>query len=269
MNIIVPLFIIVFIVMFYNYKLFNIKENMDFIIQNNIIDSKYTAVIIEPREHKALEYVLTNFLENLNSDWNIIVFHGNKNNKYVNDIINMKLEKYKNRIKMINLNIDNLEYPNGYNDLLYNKNFYDYIPSEIFLIFQTDTIICSKYKDFIYKYINYDYVGAPWMSNGLVGNGGLSLRRKSKMLALLDKCDINYNFNEDGFFSNMTVCNNVDINKPTFDEAKDFSIETVYNDKSFGIHKAYTYIDTDGIDKISKFCPEIIELKKLNDKENF
>ena len=31
--------------------------------------SKYTAIIVEPRKHKALELVLTNFLKNLNDYW--------------------------------------------------------------------------------------------------------------------------------------------------------------------------------------------------------
>jgi hypothetical protein len=32
------------------------------------MSSKYTAVIIEPRQHKALQFVLNNFLENLNDE---------------------------------------------------------------------------------------------------------------------------------------------------------------------------------------------------------
>ena len=45
--------------------------------------SKYTAIIVEPREHKALAFVLENFLENLNDDWNVIILHGTENKKYV------------------------------------------------------------------------------------------------------------------------------------------------------------------------------------------
>jgi hypothetical protein len=41
--------------------------------------NKYTALIIEPRKHKALEFVLKNFLENLSNEWSIIIFHGNLN----------------------------------------------------------------------------------------------------------------------------------------------------------------------------------------------
>jgi len=247
------------------------KENIDFTITENSKphNSKYTAVIVEPRKHKALEYVLNNFLENLNSDWNFIIFHGTTNKEYIQNIIDTKLLKHKNRIQLINLNVDNLAYPNGYNDLFYTKEFYTYIPTEVFLVFQTDTAICSKYKDLINDFIKYDYVGAPWehirdrSGNYEVGNGGLSLRRKSKMLEILDRCKFDKNMNEDIVFSKVEVrnCSSLLLNKPSGEKAKEFSIEAVNNDKSFGIHKAYAMHD---INTFSSWCPEVIEVQKLN-----
>lgn len=149
---------------------------------------KYSAVIIEPRSHPALEFVLNNFTTNLNDDWGFIIFYGNLNYNYIINIIT-KIPNYNIRIKLINLNIDNLTIK-MYNDLLTNINLYENIPTETFLIFQTDTLINPKYKDLIYEFINYDYVGAPWISNGDVGNGGLSLRKKSKMIEIIKKKNI-------------------------------------------------------------------------------
>jgi hypothetical protein len=68
----------------------------------------HTAIIIEPRKHKALRFVLKNFLDNLSNDWNIIVFHGNQNIDYVNTIVDRTLMQYKSKITLVNLNIDNL-----------------------------------------------------------------------------------------------------------------------------------------------------------------
>ena len=107
---------------------------------------KYTAIIIEPRKHKALSFVLKNFLENLSSSWSIIVFHGNLNKEYVKNIIDKDLNKYKDRIKLKNLHLDNVT-RGGYSKLLANKDFYKNIPTEVFMVFQTDTIIISKNKD--------------------------------------------------------------------------------------------------------------------------
>ena len=47
----------------------------------------YTAIIVEPRKHKALPFVLQNFTENLNEDWNFIIYHGTENKSMVKSII--------------------------------------------------------------------------------------------------------------------------------------------------------------------------------------
>jgi hypothetical protein len=65
-------------------------------------NNKYSAIIVEPREHPSLSFVLNNFLKNLSDDWLIIVMHGSKNGKYIDNIISRDLQKYKNRIAKIN-----------------------------------------------------------------------------------------------------------------------------------------------------------------------
>ena len=167
----------------------------------------YTAIIIEPRRHPALEFVLINFLENLNNEWNIIIYYGNNNIDFLKNIIDTKLNKYINRITTINLNVNNLTLQD-YNNLMINTQFINSIPTEIFLIFQTDSMICDTNKDLIYNFLEYDYVGAPW-SEGGVGNGGLSLRRKSKILEIIKNCPYNIGDPEDKYFSRG--CNNIYI----------------------------------------------------------
>lgn len=227
----------------------------------DLTDLKKTAIIVEPREHLALELVLKNFTENLDDSWGFIVFHGNKNIDFVQNIIN-KLN-INNRVKLVNLNINNLTI-DDYNNLFYNETFYSHIPTEIFLVFQTDTFICKKYKNVINKFLKYDYVGAPWdgpWSKGKnVGNGGLSLRRKSKMLELLKRCDHKWENNllaEDIFFSNCLNCQNINVYKPSFEEAKEFSMETIQSDNSFGIHKYWIYGNQ------ANYCDNIEELLKF------
>ena len=245
------------------------------------MESKYTAIIIEPRKHNALEFVLNNFLENLNDDWNIIIYHGNNNIEYLQNIINNKLTKYKNRIISKNLNVDNLSI-NDYNNIMKNREFIESIPTEMFLIFQTDTMICEEQKELIYNYMNYDYVGAPWSSDYLlytvgndidinklslsstrfIGNGGLSLRRKSKMIEILDKCTASSIY-EDVYFS--YGCKDVDIKKPLIEDANKFSIEQINNGKSFGVHKSWAYVNVS-----ENQCKNYNELVKLNIiQENF
>ena len=110
----------------------------------------YTAIIVEPREHPALEFVLNNFVSNLSDEWNIIVFHGNKNIDFLKKIIENNLHT---RISLINLQVDNLTI-NDYNNLFMKSTIlYDNIPTETFLVFQTDTIIFEKHKHLINDFL--------------------------------------------------------------------------------------------------------------------
>jgi len=182
--------------------------------------------------------------------------YGNKNKDFVLNIIDNDLSEYRERITIKNLNVDNLTIAE-YNNLLTSKEFYDNIPSEIFLVFQTDSVICDENSKIINDFMQYDYVGAPWKD--AVGNGGFSLRRKSKALEIISKCKRG-NENEDVYFANP--CTN--IFKPSMEKAKMFSVEAYYSDKSFGVHKPWAYLDEEEMDNKIKKCPPLKELWELN-----
>ena len=258
MNIYV-LLLVLFISLLYIIYLHNNNIQEIYLNKNNNKE-KYTAIIIEPRKHAALEYVLENFVKNLDYNWNFIIFHGNLNEEYVKNIVNNKLSNYKNRITLKNLNVNNLTI-NDYNKILVSKKIYNDIPTEVFLIFQTDSIICKEYKDLINFYIKYDYVGAPWINDKKVGNGGLSLRRKSKMLEIINNCKYD-NKPEDMYFS--LSCPYIYRNKPSFDDAKHFSVETVYDDISFGVHKPWIHFKDEEMKKKNNSCKGLDILTILN-----
>ena len=134
--------------------------------------TKYTAIIIEPRKQRALHFVLHNFLSNLSDDWSIILFHGNTNIEYAQNIVKCLEEKYSNRITLFHLNVNNLN-SREYSHVLMTEMLYHYIPTETFLVFQTDSMILTENKDRINDFLQYDYVGAPWnwASDHPVGNG--------------------------------------------------------------------------------------------------
>uniref|UniRef100_A0A6C0L930 DUF5672 domain-containing protein n=1 Tax=viral metagenome TaxID=1070528 RepID=A0A6C0L930_9ZZZZ len=182
--------------------------------------------------------------------------YGNKNKQFIMDIIDNDLSEYKERINTKNLNVDNLTIAD-YNDLLTSKEFYDNIPSEIFLIFQTDSVICGENNELIDDFLKYDYVGAPWKD--AVGNGGFSLRRKSKTLEIISKCKRGSE-NEDVYFANPCVSNF----KPSMEKAKTFSVEAYYSDKSFGVHKPWAYLTNDEMEEKVKKCAPLKELWELN-----
>ena len=266
------LFIILFCILLFSIHLIRLNKN-EYKNNYNILESfsnkeKMTAIIIEPREHKAFEFVINNFLQNLSDNWDFIIFHGNKNKIYIENIINNitnknyknKLSNIKDRIKLINLNIDNLSL-DDYNKLLTTRDFYKYIYTETFLIFQTDSIICEENKDNINNFLDYDYVGAPWQDKN-VGNGGLSLRKKSKMLEIIDKCIYKKNTPEDVYFA--LSCPEINRNKPSFEDAQNFSVEAIYNDTTFGVHKPWLHLKKTDYENMETKCNGLNKLRMLN-----
>lgn len=221
----------------------------------------YTAVIVEPRIHPSLFIVLNNFNNNLDNKWSFLIFHGLSNKEYIENIFNTIQTKKK--CVYVNLNKINLTIKE-YNQLLYSSFFYKHIKTEHFLIFQTDTLLSKIYSNNIYKFLEYDYVGAPWKHRkNEVGNGGLSLRRKSKMLELLNK---NFtpnvlNINEDLFFSGSKFnINNINIHKPSLKLAKEFSTESVFSNNSFGLHKPWLSQNNKQLDILKIIFPELTNL---------
>ena len=59
-------------------------------------------------------------------------------------------------------------------------------PAEWLLVFQTDSMLCANSRQSLNNWLDYDWVGAPWNPDGRFGgNGGLSLRRVSRIIEIL------------------------------------------------------------------------------------
>lgn len=209
------------------------------------------AVIVEPRKDPTLIKVLHNFIELLPKNTKIHIFHGTQNEKYIlehfnNEIINGK-------IILTNLNVKNLTI-NDYNLLLTSKHFYNNINGENILIFQMDTCLCSNSKYKIEDFLMYDYVGAPWIDKRFVnkvGNGGLSLRKKSKILRHIEKYPYDPKEPEDKYFSNSNI-----LIFPSVEKASYFATEHLFNPYSIGLHKPYELLNNKKKEIIRITCPE-------------
>ena len=224
--------------------------------------TKYTAIIIEPRKHLALPFVLKNFNEHLEKEWSFIIFHGTKNKEYVENIIDTVFIENKSRFRLVNLHVENL-YSIEYSNLIKKKSMvYDHIQTETFLIFQVDTLILKENKHLINDFLEYDYVGAPWQ-DGVVGNGGLSLRKKSKMMEIVENNRQNYDIykNEDEFFCRQM---HVSMHRPSFEMSRNFSVETVFNEAPWGVHNCYTHLPQKEWDFLTSKYPELKVLHELN-----
>jgi len=198
-------------------------------------NTNYSAVIMETREHHHLEVVIKNFmyfLNESNSDikWGLYIFHSDDNKKFVENFTN----DWKNvKLKNIGSNISN---QNDYSTILTNSTFWNTIKSDNILIFQPDTILLRNGID---KFLGHSYVGAPWLKpkeGKLIGNGGLSFRKKQKMIEIINSHStelIDNMYNEDIFFCKYLKENDV----PSLELCKEFAVEDIYYKNPLGLHQ--------------------------------
>lgn len=177
------------------------------------------AVLIEPRIHDSLEFVVRNFAHFLAPHgWGLHIVHGPENEAFVKGLFEEAGGKEgssgASSLSFFNCGFRNLT-AELYNRLLTTQSFWEAMPHETLLLFQTDTLLLrgiSKHDPIL----AYDYVGAPWsftcfacgsaitdgtpccghmidqrvlhaLAPNLVGNGGLSLRKRSACLEVVKK----------------------------------------------------------------------------------
>lgn len=238
------------------------------------MEFKYTAFIIEPRKHKALYFVLNNMLECLSSEWKIIHFHGVNNEQYSIDIYNRLNEIYPNRLYLVKLYVINLN-QKTYSELLANRlDIYNYIDTEYFLIFQTDSMMFKRNAHLMEHFLTngYDYVGAPWLicefpytkERDFIGNGGFSLRKKEKMVNIVKttKWDEEHLWLEDLFFCKSTEA--IPLKKPTYESAIMFCVDEIYTELTMACHKPW---GNRNYNEFIKIYPECLILESLQCEE--
>jgi len=201
------------------------------------------AVIVELRRHPHLSYILRNVMYFLDKSWGLHIFHGTENEEYIKKIVDEW-----GTVILTNLEKSNLS-PIEFNGLLTSIDFWNELKSEHILIFQTDSILRKKGID---EFLQYDYVGAPWKLYGAPefgGNGGLSLRRRSVMLEILEKNYImDAKYQEDLFFCEKLVDGRYNI--APRDVAMRFSVEELFYHDPIGVHALWKLHKSKQIDTI-------------------
>lgn len=165
----------------------NCSENLN-LIRNVIIPEiikgcENETVLIEFRPLPHLEFLIRNTIIKL-PQWSHTCVCGNVNYTFIKSIC----DTISNNINIIHFDIDNLT-PSDYSKLLMTKEFWLNFTGEKLLIYQEDTMLFDNQID---EFLKYDYIGAAWPSNqddndNGVGNGGFSLRSKSKMIECIEK----------------------------------------------------------------------------------
>ena len=182
--------------------------------------------------------VVHNVRYHLPSSWRIQIFHGEQNDEFIR---NSTLDPLIKSGKIILTKLNETFQRNRTNELLTSLAFWRQVRGEKVLLFQIDSMMCSNSRHKISEFLQYDYVGAPWDRSWfafgqeqLVGNGGFSLRTRSKILQLLSQIKYNFTMPEDVWYSkNLPL---VGGKIPSVDIAKRFAVETVYYDRPLAVH---------------------------------
>ena len=124
---------------------------------------------------------------------------------------------------------------NDYNRILTSTSFWKDLKLDKVLIFQHDSQLL---RHGIEEFLEYDFIGAPLYHIPMPAmNGGLSLRNTSKMLEIIEKYPYQgmpIHGNEDIYFCNHM--NLVGGKLPTKEVAQQFSVETIFELGSLGVH---------------------------------
>ena len=213
------------------------------------------AVIVENRTIDLLVTVVHNINYNIPSSWPIQIFHNKKNEQFIqSSSLAPLISSGKIFLTLLDVSYDK----NETNQLLTNPKFWQQVRGEKILFFQIDSIMCSNSPHKITDFLQYDYVGAPsppmnfpFSETIFVGNGGFSLRSRSKLLALIAHLSYDLAIAEDVWYG--VNLHRVNGTVATFETAMRFAVEYVYYERPLAIHKSTSCAI---FEKLFKTCPE-------------
>ncbi|KAI4201613.1 MAG: hypothetical protein LQ350_003092 [Teloschistes chrysophthalmus] len=172
----------------------------------------------------------------------------------------------------------------GMHRMLTHMRFYEEVvdPAEWFLLFRSDTILCAQSNQTVNDWLEYDWVGAPWLvlphlrttsahiqliltrrlDDRFGGNGALSLRRISGVKQVLRfQSRLNDSDPSDRWLS-MRMGLLPDARMAPASKEAEFSVENVWHDKPMGYRLDHHLPDSVWGDQVQRkqiyeYCPEV------------
>jgi hypothetical protein len=158
----------------------------------DITTSNKVAVIIETRESAAIIPLILHFSAVLGPDWPVVIYTSAENFGSFSTSEALLRHQHGGRIVVRSL-ADGLYFPNWdsvSNFLTTPWMWRDLAPAEYLLIFQADSVLCSNSVRSVEDFFEWDYIGAPISPQWGQGyNGGLSLRKRSTIMRVLQEYD--------------------------------------------------------------------------------
>jgi hypothetical protein len=142
---------------------------------------------------------------------------------------------------------------------LYNHHL---APAEHLLVFQPDSIFCTNAPTSINDFLEWDWIGAPWKPTSTWGgNGGLSLRRVSRILRVLEQEQRTPGDSglEDWWLS-ARIMKLPGAKMANATVSKSFSVESVWDDKPLGYHVGWLGVHHEQVSALQMCLVKVIIL---------
>jgi hypothetical protein len=197
---------------------------------------------VERRIHPNLEFILYNAAY-FARGWSIAIVCSDLNIEYIKEILAHNLGAV-HLIQTFQGNPPPEVGKNEYNYLLQSSEFYEALPSENLLMMEMDAYLRKPIPDTIF---GYDYVAAPYAWDESMSGGGLSFRKRSKMLEICSR----YNIFEPG--QDIYACKGmkaIGASVPSFEESMEYFCELCLYEDPIGLHQWWTFFfpnQTEGV----------------------
>ncbi|KAL4458192.1 hypothetical protein ABPG75_013057 [Micractinium tetrahymenae] len=234
-------------------------------------------VVVEPRQHGHLGYVLHNFNKNMPPRYDLYIFHGQSTGAHARGAA-AGIER-RRAVHFVSLPVDDLS-ADAYNELLKSPaEFWDKIDAEHVLVFQTDSVLCSASPYTIADFEPLGYIGCIAAPDGDAGpdshwrrthplyaywgSGGLSFHRKSaalQCLAARGPPRVPTTYPEDTFYSECVTLGHGSP-PPGAAWTAAFCTQDTFVKRSFGAHRIHDRLGwfRDMFDFLV-YCPEAVPL---------
>lgn len=229
-------------------------------------NSNKVAVLVETRMTNLFVPVVNAFLINLSPSWRIQIFH---TQAMRDEILSSHLASFISSGKIVlTLLTASPTSKNAFSAMITSTRFWDQVIGEKVLIFQLDSILCSRSRWKVDDFLEWDYIGAPWghyhtTGPGFLppkgGNGGLSLRSKSWCVKTIQLHPWD-GLPEDVYFSRYI--DKLGGRVADRSTAARFSVEGLYTIGAAGVHQPWLAGPGIGIrrnsfvNEFESFCPE-------------
>ena len=204
-------------------------------------EQENTAIFVATRRSPFSEIAVRNLMYFLDSDWGLELCVAESMMEWATSLV---AEWGDVRLHPI-LNPEGLVASVLLNRVMRTEIFWSDLEGDNLMLFDSGSLLRHRLPP---EFDEFDFIGSPWHAEHVppwcrVGSGGLSLRKKSAMLDVIDSCNTNYWLcdHEDIFYSAAMHLSPDRYFLPSPARAAEFSVEQVFHPNPVALHQAWKY----------------------------